>query len=501
MFAKSIVSVVALGLGCVCALPAQPVSAQDRSYSRNAALDQDANFSTAEVDQILAPIALYPDDLLANVLMASTYPLEVVEAARWMEKPENADLKGDALARALDDEDWDPSVKSLTAFPDVLEMMSENLDWTRKLGDAVLADQARVMDRVQFLRDKADAAGHLESNEYRKVSNRRVDDEDYYYIEPAEPDVVYVPVYEPTVVYGGWWHDDYPPYYWPLADDYYYDGYYWGIGVAIAPALWDWSRPRWHRHYIHINPKKYNRLRHRRHKKFNSNRWRHDRHHRRGVRYDRHRDGKRAHKGRRDGGSNVFKLKNPDRRFGKAKWRRDDRPDDRKSFRRGDPGDRKSFRRGGPSDRKKAGGPRDRKNIKRFNGPMNADKRGPPRKKQLVPVNKRKPDVKKGFNKKQFQNRKGVAKRKPNFKNKGIGKRKSGPKKAKSFNKKRKAVKRNAGKRKGVTRNVGKRKVGKRNAGQRKAVKRNVGKRRAGGQRRGGGNKRGGGGQKKGKRR
>lgn len=488
MFAKSIVSVVALGLGCVCALPAQPVSAQDRSYTRNAALDQDADFSNPEIDQILAPIALYPDDILANVLMASTYPLEVVEAARWLERSENADLKGDALARALDDEDWDPSVKSLTAFPDVLDMMIENLDWTRKLGDAVLADQARVMDRVQFLRDKADAAGHLESNEYRKVSNRRVDDEDYYYIEPAEPDVVYVPVYEPTVVYGGWWYDDYPPYYWPLADDYYYDGYYWGIGVAIAPALWDWSRPRWHRHYIHINPKKYNRLRHRRHKKFRSNRWRHDRHHRRGVRYDRHRDGKRAQKGRRDRGKDVFKLKSPDRRLGKAKWRRDDRPDDRKSFRRGDRGDRKSFRRDAPRDRKKAGGPRDRNNVKRFNGPKNADKRGPPRKKQLVPVNKRKPAVKKKFNKKKFQNRKGVAKRKPNFKKRAIGKRTSGPKKAKSSNKKRKAVKRNAGKRK----------IGNRNAGKRKAVKRQAGKRRVGKRpagKRGGGKK----GKKKGK--
>jgi Protein of unknown function (DUF3300) len=462
VFAKFIASVAALGLGFVCALPSPPVSAQERSYSQDAALDRDATFSTAEIDQILAPIALYPDDLLANVLMASTYPLEMVEAARWLEKSDNSDLKGDALTRALDDQDWDPSVKSLTAFPDVLDMMSENLDWTRKLGDAVLSDQARVMDRVQFLRDKADASGHLESNEYRKVSNRRVDDEDYYYIEPAEPDVVYVPVYEPTVVYGGWWYDDYPPYYWPLADDYYYDGYYWGIGVAIAPALWDWSRPRWHQHYIHINSKKYNRLRHRRHKKFRSDRWRHDRHHRRGVRYDRKRDDKRARDGRSDGGNKSFKLRNPDRRFGKAKSKRDGRPDGRKGFKRGGPGDRK--------------------NVKRFNGPKKADKRGPP-KKQFAPVNKRKPDVRKGFNKKKVQKKNGVAKGKRNFKNKkkGIGKRKSGPKKAKSFNKKRKAVKRKAGKSKGVKRKAGKRKAGKRRVGKRPAGKRGGGKKKGGG--------------------
>ncbi len=113
-------------------------------------------FKIEELDQLLAPIALYPDELLTKVLMASTYPLEIVQASRWRKEPANAKLTGTALSKALEQKDWDPSVKALSQFSDVLHTMSEKLDWTQKLGDAFLAQQSDVMDRIQFLRRKAD---------------------------------------------------------------------------------------------------------------------------------------------------------------------------------------------------------------------------------------------------------------------------------------------------------------------------------------------------------
>ncbi len=124
-------------------------------------------FKQEELDQLLAPIALYPDSLLAQILMASTYPLEVVQAGRWIKA--NQTLKGDALTAALEKENWDPSVKSLVNFPQVLDQMNEKLDWTQKLGDAFLVQQKDVMDTVQKLREKAEAQGNLESSEQQKV--------------------------------------------------------------------------------------------------------------------------------------------------------------------------------------------------------------------------------------------------------------------------------------------------------------------------------------------
>src|SRR5437868_7611901 len=128
------------------------------------AVADDSKFSKQQLDQMLAPIALYPDDLLTNVLMASTYPLDVVQAARWRKEPENTRLKGDALANPLAPKDWDPSVKALVQFPQVLDTMSDKLDRTQKLGDAFLSQQDEVMDEIQVLRAKADDAGNLKSN-------------------------------------------------------------------------------------------------------------------------------------------------------------------------------------------------------------------------------------------------------------------------------------------------------------------------------------------------
>ncbi|MFZ2091714.1 MAG: DUF3300 domain-containing protein, partial [Pseudolabrys sp.] len=153
-----------------------------------------------ELDQLVAPIALYPDALLAEVFMASTYPLEVVQADRWA--TDNKALKGDQLKAAVDKQGWDDSVKSLVATPSVLTMMSTKLDWTQKLGDAILAQQPDVMDAVQRLRTKAQANNKLTSTKEQKVSVTQQENKQVIVIEPTAPDTVYVPYYDPAVVYG-----------------------------------------------------------------------------------------------------------------------------------------------------------------------------------------------------------------------------------------------------------------------------------------------------------
>lgn len=200
-------------------------------------------FKQEELDQLLAPIALYPDSLLAQIFMASTYPLEVVQAGKWTKANQN--LKGDALAAALEKQDWDPSVKSLVNFPQVLDMMNEKLDWTQKLGDTFLAQQKEVMDTVQKLRAKAEAQGNLKTTDQQKVVVEK--ETQTIIIESANPQVVYVPTYNPTVVYGTWWYPAYPPYY------YYPPGYAagaalfsFGVGVAVGAAWgYAWGGCNW----------------------------------------------------------------------------------------------------------------------------------------------------------------------------------------------------------------------------------------------------------------
>ena len=167
----------------------------------------------AELDQLVAPVALYPDPLLAEVLMAATYPLEIVQAHRWSDA--NKSLKGDQLKAAVDNQPWDDSVKSLIPTPDVLGMMSTKLDWTQKLGDAVLAQQADVMDAIQRLRAKAQANNKLASTKEQTVAVKEVQSKQVITIEPTDPNTVYVPYYDPAVVYGAWPYSDYPPYYFP----------------------------------------------------------------------------------------------------------------------------------------------------------------------------------------------------------------------------------------------------------------------------------------------
>lgn len=244
------------------------------------AVADDSKFSKQQLDQMLAPIALYPDDLLSNVLMASTYPLDVVEAQRWRSEPENSKLEGDALTDAVKSKDWDPSIKALLLFPDVLKTMSEKLDWMQNLGTAFLNQQTEVMDQVQFLRSKADASGHLKSNAQQRVTR----DDGAYVIEPSDPQVVYVPIYEPDVVYGPWWYPDYPPYYWGYPGAVFDNGFWWGAtGFAIAGGIWGWNRWDWRRHDIHVDVNKWNRINVNRNR-IVSDRWKHDPHHRGAMR-------------------------------------------------------------------------------------------------------------------------------------------------------------------------------------------------------------------------
>ncbi len=237
-----------------------------------------------ELDALVAPIALYPDPLLSVVLMASTYPLEVVQAERWLN--ENKNLKGDQLREAVDKQPWDESVKSLIATPSVLEMMSAKLDWTQKLGDAVLAQQAEVMNAVQRLRLKAEANHKLGSGREQKVTRREEGGREVVVIEPTEPDTVYVPYYDPAVVYGEWPYPDYPPYY--FAEPSYIGTGVIATGIAFgsAYALGRWASNRyywgggfnWNRRDIHINhPRNANTI---------AGSWQHRPEHRQGVRYN-----------------------------------------------------------------------------------------------------------------------------------------------------------------------------------------------------------------------
>ena len=266
---------VALAMPAPAQLPAQqpPQSSPATAPSAEA-----KTFSQAELDQVVAPIALYPDPLLAQVLMASTYPIEVIEADRWITA--SPSLKGAALENALQSRSWDPAVKSLTVFPQVLQMMSQKLDWTQKLGDAFLAQQQDVMATVQALRAKALAAGKLKDSREQRVIVVTENNVTIIKIEPADPEVVYVPTYDPSVVYGTWPYPAYPPYYW-YPPGYYYPGGAFLAGIVIGWALWGGCN--WGNGGVHIDHHKYNNFN--RTNISGDNNWRHNVNHRGGVPY------------------------------------------------------------------------------------------------------------------------------------------------------------------------------------------------------------------------
>lgn len=233
---------IVLAFVCIVALVVPPCSHSQGS-------PQSQVFKAEELEQILAPVALYPDSLLTQILMASTYPLEIVQADRWAKQ--NKDTKGDALAKALEAQPWDPSVKSLVNFPQVLAMMSEKLDWTQKLGDAFLAQQKDVMGTVQKLRAKAQASGNLKTTKEQVVKVEK----EVIIIEPASPQVIYVPAYNPTVVYGAWAYPAYPPY--PVYPPGYVAttaAFSFAAGAAVGAAWgYAWGNANWHGGDVNIN--------------------------------------------------------------------------------------------------------------------------------------------------------------------------------------------------------------------------------------------------------
>ena len=252
------------------------------------AQDQPATrqFRQEELDQMLAPIALYPDSLLAQILMAATYPLEVVQAERWAKAYRN--LGGDQLNDALDQKDWDPSVKALVPFPQVLSMMNERLEWTQKLGDAFLDQQDEVMDTVQKLRASAQAAGNLRDTEQQRV----IAEGNVIEIEPANPEVVYVPIYDPTVIYGPWWYPAFLPFFFlppPGVVIGFHGGIGFGRGVTVGRAWgYAWGRWDWRNHYVNVNVNRninINRGINITRTNIQTTRWQHDVSHRKGVAY------------------------------------------------------------------------------------------------------------------------------------------------------------------------------------------------------------------------
>jgi hypothetical protein len=237
-----------------------------------------APLKSEALEQMLAPIALYPDAVLAQILMASTYPLEVAQAARWVRI--NPGKTGKALEDAVQRQPWEPSVRSLAAVPPVLQMMDQKLDWAQRLGDAFLAQRDDVMNAIQRLRSKAQSAGKLQTTKEQKVSTQQTAGKTVVVIESANPQTVHVPVYDPMTAYGAWPNEADPPY------PYYPFGYAAGAamafttGVVVGAALW--GSCNWGNNNININVDQYNSFN--RTDIANSN-WRHDAAHRKGVPY------------------------------------------------------------------------------------------------------------------------------------------------------------------------------------------------------------------------
>jgi hypothetical protein len=230
----------------------QTLQKDEPSAPAGPGMAQSALQPPGDLDQLVAPIALYPDALTAQVLAASTYPTQVVEADRWMQQ--NSSLKGSALAQAVNSQSWDPSVKALTQFPSVLAMMDTNLAWTSTLGEAYVSQSQSVLSAIQVMRRRAQQAGYLESTPQESVTNKG----QTIVIEPASPDVVYVPEYDPWVVYGaqvalypGWTGGvDYAP------------GVYFGVGIGVgflAGFGWGWHHwdADWHGHSVWFDHRPY----------------------------------------------------------------------------------------------------------------------------------------------------------------------------------------------------------------------------------------------------
>jgi uncharacterized membrane protein YgcG len=256
------VSVSLLPLTLLFAIWPQNLSAQqDEQAPAQAPQRQEyTQQSPEQLQQLVAPIALYPDSLVAQILTASTFPEQVVEADRWVQA--HPDLKGDALAHAVDQQPWDPSVKALAAFPSVLGNMDKNLSWTSSLGDAYYNQEDEIMDAVQMMRGRAQESGNLKTTPQQTVTTQ----DSSIVIEPANPEIVYVPAYDPWVVYGG------PVVAWPGWYPYpgiWYEGPYLSFGIGFGIGFyggygWGWNHwgSDWHHHWVtHDHDRYYSRSR------------------------------------------------------------------------------------------------------------------------------------------------------------------------------------------------------------------------------------------------
>jgi hypothetical protein len=239
----------------------------------------------AQLDQMLAPIALYPDTLLSHILVASTYPLEVIQAARW--RAANKDLDEQQALDAVENKDWDPSVQALVPFNDLLQTLSEDLDWLQALGSAFLFNEEQLLASVQNLRQKAYQQGNLTNNDYVNIEQENNE----IVIETVHREVIYVPYYDTRVVYGDWWWHNYQPLFWHRPRHYVFNsGFYWSIGFNIRPSFY-FGGFHWRNRHVVAN---YNYRSHANRRWSNDRqvvrvteypRWSHNQHHRRGVQY------------------------------------------------------------------------------------------------------------------------------------------------------------------------------------------------------------------------
>jgi hypothetical protein len=261
------------------ALPANPTPSPTAPAAQK--------LSEAQLDQLVAPIALYPDPILSQMLMASTYPLEVVEAAHWVHEPANKPLTGDALTAALKNQSWDPSVMALVPFPRILAVMADRVQWTEQLGNAFLAQQNDVMASVQRLRHAALAAGNLKMTPECHCIIQTTDNQ--ISILPSDPKLVCIPIYNPKVVYGAWPEPAFPPIVFPVPVGFAYDPGFWigfepPIELAVFGPLWGWGWFDWPGGRIVVDNAAFGRLEPY-HAAFAGGTWVHDPAHRRGVAY------------------------------------------------------------------------------------------------------------------------------------------------------------------------------------------------------------------------
>ncbi len=213
-----------------------------------------------QLDDLVAPVALYPDPLLSQVLVASTYPLEVVEAFQWLQKTPG--LNGTALTQAVQQQNWDPSIQALIVFPDVIKRLNDDVTWTTNLGNAFLAQQSDVMDAVQRMRVKAQQAGKLASTPQETVTTEAQNGQNYIEIAPANPDVIYVPVYDPAWIWGPPLWYPYPHWWWPSRTVIVGGlGFGFGVGISVGAYFgggwggwggWGWH-PAWGSHTVIVN--------------------------------------------------------------------------------------------------------------------------------------------------------------------------------------------------------------------------------------------------------